>query len=396
MSEENKENKLKIVLPIVVIIVIIGAAIGGYFAYLKTNKSNTKWGKLYEQQIIDISSNLEEISSLKEESENRTSYIQGLPYGTNDIKAEFIDIDTDSTPELVMTYNYNNTHGMTVYYIENDNVKYYNPIQNGKEIALLYDIESKEYNYYLHEYYDDSKSSRYVKASEMKTNFTGDINYIYINDDEIESKLEVAEGEVPILSKFDQTFIEVDNNAKQFDITANMDEKTITENIKSSEKEYKDINEIITDDIKTSTENKVKEIETTKEEIKVAEEEKAKKEAEEKARAEEEARKKAEEEAKKGLKVGNKTVKYGRYKGKYAAEGEILTLNSDGTAKIESSSGTQSFTVSVGKYDFAQDITSDYKDAILLYKNGEKYMGLYVNSDGDLVLEPNFYTYIGN
>ena len=175
-----------------------------------------------------------------------------------------------------------------------------------------------------------------------------------------------------------------------------MDEKTITENIKSSEKEYKDINEIITDDIKTSTENKVKEIETTKEEIKVAEEEKAKKEAEEKARAEEEARKKAEEEAKKGLKVGNKTVKYGRYKGKYAAEGEILTLNSDGTAKIESSSGTQSFTVSVGKYDFAQDITSDYKDAILLYKNGEKYMGLYVNSDGDLVLEPNFYTYIGN
>ena len=393
----SNKNKFKIILPIIVIILIIGAAIVGYFVYIKMNKSNTKWGKLYEQQIKDISSNLEKISSSKEESENRTTYEQGLPYGTkNDIKAEFIDIDNDSTPELVTTYEYNNTHGMTVYYIENDNVKFYSPIKDAKEIVLLYDIESNEYNYYLHEYYDDSKSSRYVKATEMKTNFTGDIDYIYINDDEMESKLEVAEGEIPILSKFDQTFIEVDNNTEQFDITANMDEKTITENIKSSEKEYKDINEIITDDIKTATENKVKEIETKKEEIKVAEEEKAKKEAEAKAKAEEEARKKAEEEAKKGIKVGNKTVKYGRYKGKYAAEGETLTLKSDGTAKIESSGGTQNFTVSVGKYDFSQDITTDYKDAILLYKNGEKYMGLYVNSDGDLVLEPNFYTYIGD
>ena len=106
-------------------------------------------------------------------------------------------------------------------------------------------------------------------------------------------------------------------------------------------------------------------------------------------------RKKAEEEAKKGLKVGNKTVKYGRYKGKYAAEGEILTLKSDGTASLSSSNNTQNFTISVGKYDFAQDISSDYKDAILFYKNGEKYMGLYVDNNGDLVLEPNFYTYIG-
>ena len=97
----------------------------------------------------------------------------------------------------------------------------------------------------------------------------------------------------------------------------------------------------------------------------------------------------------KDFKVGSATVKYGTYKGTAAATGETLVLKSDGTATLNG----KSYTFTVGKVDFAQDISSvgSYKDAIILKNSdGTTFFSVYVADDGTLCNEPNWYVYSGN
>ena len=99
-------------------------------------------------------------------------------------------------------------------------------------------------------------------------------------------------------------------------------------------------------------------------------------------------------ETKTDFKVGSATVKYGTYKGTAAATGDTLVLKSDGTATLNG----KSYNFTVGKYDFAQDISSigSYEDAIILKNSdGTTYLGLYVYN-GRLCNDPMEYVYSGN
>ena len=271
-AKKSKSTKIIIIL-VIVLIAIIALGVGGYFAYMKLNSTGTEWGDTYYRYAKDLSGSINEISSLQEPEENSQSFKNGLPYGVkDDVKTEFVDIDNDNIPEMIATYSYKDYNGITIYYIKDNKVNYYPP-QNGNDIILLYNIEKKDYKYYVHEYRESLKEHHYVPIEDLKKqDFSNSISF---KDEEIESKLDVVDGEIPVLSKFDQTFIKIDEDKEQFDLKANMNEREIKENIKESVKDYKNIDEIITDEVKTGTENKVKEIETKKEEIKKAEEEKA-------------------------------------------------------------------------------------------------------------------------
>ena len=71
-----------------------------------------------------------------------------------------------------------------------------------------------------------------------------------------------------------------------------------------------------------------------------------------------------------GIKIDNKTMKYGTYNGAAAAEGITLKLNSDGTCTYDG----KSCTYKLGTHDFAQDSSTkgSYKNCIIV-DNGYKY-----------------------
>lgn len=181
---------------------------------------------------------------------------------------------------------------------------------------------------------------------------TENLKYNYVFTPEEMKTSQTDESGVPILSKFEQTFIVPENtNIEKISVgdIRNINENKLKDNMKKAVSRYKDTDSVVTEDVKLTTENKVKELEEKKEQIKVAEEEKARKEAEEKAAAEEVARKAAEEEAAKGLKVGSYTLKYGKYTGSDFSEGTdrgpsgtaTYTINADGTYTFTMADGSK-------------------------------------------------------
>ncbi len=78
-----------------------------------------------------------------------------------------------------------------------------------------------------------------------------------------------------------------------------------------------------------------------------------------------------------GIKVGSYNIKYGTYNGDAAATGETLVLKEDGTATLNG----EKYTYKVGKYNFAQDSSSDaYEDCLIL--EGSYTYHYYVLNNG--------------
>ena len=85
------------------------------------------------------------------------------------------------------------------------------------------------------------------------------------------------------------------------------------------------------------------------------------------------------EEAKKGLKVGNITVKYGKYKD--PEFGTIFVLNPDGTCIYDG----KNYTYKVERHDFSQDINPHYETGIVFYQpNGQVYFAFYPHNSTTL------------
>ncbi len=341
MSEKKTNKKTLVIIITVIVILLIVAIIGGIFVFKNANSTNTEWGDYYYETLARESKKYEgKVPDEKGEYQTKEfdHYVD-----TNNVTLQFIQLKEEGIPIMVIGYEKNNYKQLNIYQArETENVGYkytytlssYPSITDKEEqkpdgnydVELLYNIEEQRYIWYTHRVDMENKESfTPIVSGEKSYQFT---------EEEMKTN-QISEDETPILSKFEETFIVVDNIDKPIEIgdIHNIDEKVLKEHIKSAEKQYKDTSTIITEEIKTATQNKITELENKKEQIKVAQEEKAKKEAEEKAKAEEEARLKAEEEAKKGLKVGNYTLKYGSYKcdAEDSPAAGTYTIKQDGT-----------------------------------------------------------------
>ncbi len=93
------------------------------------------------------------------------------------------------------------------------------------------------------------------------------------------------------------------------------------------------------------------------------------------------------------FKLGNDTLKYGKYKGESAATGKTLILNPDNTAVLDG----KTYKFSVEKYNFAQDSSSDsYKDAIVLKNDDGSINSAFYFLNGKLRDDPMAYVYDGD
>ena len=337
--QKEKTNKKFLVIALIVIILIV-AIIVGVLLYKKSNNptntvNNSDWTDLYFNYVKEISSNMEKISE-EEDSQDSETYQLGLPYGVDkeSVTAEFIDIFGDNTPELILHCNKKGKQDdKSISIIKKvDNRVDFDDYCAGDEIELLYNIETKTYNYYAHYLNSELLTERYIALSERENepNYTS----VQFNPDKKETE-------------FEEKYIEIETPENKFSIKPNMSDEEIKTELKNAKENYKDKESIITEEVKAITEQKAEEIRQQKE--------KAQKEAEEKAKAEEEARKKAEEEANKGLKVGNYTLKYGTYVGYetlYDPSGNetvkhTVIINQDGT--LTYNGNTSKYTIS-GNY----------------------------------------------
>lgn len=364
-------NKKIIIILIIILILSIVCGVGGYLVYIKSNNTETEWGDYYYQTLARESKKYE-TQVPDENGELKTKEFDEY-VDTSNANVQFIQLEEDTIPIMAVSCEKDNHKLVKVYSAyesNNANGKYaVNIVQypsyneesvkdNDSDIQLLYNLEENRYIWYVHQI-DKNKGEVFnpIILDLQDTIKVDSTEKHYYFKEEMKTD-QVSEDGTPILSKFEETFIVVDNinNVIEIGDIHNIDEKVLKEHIKSAEKQYKDNNSIITEEIKTETETKAKELENKKEQIKVAEEEKSKKEAEEKA--------KAEEEAKKGLQVGSSTVKYGTYKD--TEFGRTLILEENRKCVLDG----EECTYRIGSHNFSQDVQEEYYTAIIIKWNG--------------------------
>lgn len=401
-SSKKKNRKLIVAIVILILIILIGGSVGGFFIFqnIEKNKSvGTTWGDTYYAYLKE--------ASLEQDLGEREKY--GFQANMENTTIQFCDVEENEAPAMVMTYTKDDVSYVNTYKISNDNKVINVAYKEPSTVEFLYNIELQQYIWYIHiqtgnqdsykpissgfeDLETDNSVTENVTTNTNSSNVSTDANIsnvtnaINVATDDVTkvevtpeytfekdeaTTVETVDGETLSISKFDETFVKPETEGSQkvnFDINS-MDEKVIKDAVTATVEGYRAEEQIVTDDVKSSVEDKVTEVKNKQEEIKTAQEEKAKKEEEE--RKAEEARKAAEEAAK-GLKVGNCTLKYGTYKFSMPSMtpplSATLVLNQDGTFSLK--------TVNYGESDTlaeSENLTGTYKVRL----NQETYPGTY-------------------
>ena len=393
-KEKKKSKKGLIIALVIIILVLIGASVGGYFLYNKIQLEKpleTAWGQTYYTYLKSITEN-EDGQELQEF--NNSSYT----------KIEFCDLETEEYPVMVISYEQEDENYTNIYYIENieNNSVHMMSYSLPTDYEMLYSIEEKEYNWYI-----ITKSDNTTEYSPFQNELvpsTGEKideeilsnEYTIKNDDK--TTVETVDGEELSIDKFDETFIkpEIEDNSFEFDF--NLSENDFKEAIENNVNEYKNQEQLITEEIKQTVTDKEAEITNKQEEMETAKEEVKKKEAEE------EAKRKAEEEAEKGFKVGSHRLQYGTYESDVgimdsSMYGTII-LNSDGTCHIKANcEGDYPYEEldCDGTYKATRAIDyHDYYDAIEFTTDTGVTFTFEVSSDNAFSDQWHGYTYTGN
>lgn len=333
---EKKKNKtMTIILIIAIVLLFIVSIVGGFFIYQyqESNKTTgTEWGDTYVTYLEEA----------KQTSGPEKLQKYGIYEGVENATIKFYKIEEESDPSMVIKYDLNGTKFFTVWDINKEQDVPDMKIDVAKDdIKLLYNIEKEKYEWYFYKNNDGNKLYTEVIPTD-ETDSNGQIMHkVYdFKVEDLPKNEELKGGELPTISKFEETFIEPTiKESKEIEINLNADLKDLKKAVTETVKEYKSQEQGITEEVKSQVEEKKTELNNKKETIKKAEEEKAKKEAEEKAAAETEAARKAAEEAAKGLKVGSHTLKYGTYKSDVSQMDSTMygtiTLNQNGTFHIK-------------------------------------------------------------
>ena len=390
-TKQKSKKGLIIAIVIIALLVIIGASIGGYFLYKKIQLEkplDVAWGQTYYTYL----------KSIAEDESKKESY--GFNNSTN-TKIEFCDIETEEEPVMVVTYEKESENYSNIYYIKDDGTVHGLTYGFPTDVEMLYSIEEKEYNWYVVSKEENMAEytpiqNEVIKSEEKEVDEDTLSNEYTIKDDD-KTVVETVDGEELSIDKFDETFIKPDIEDTSIDFDFNLIEEKLKEAIENLVNEYKNKDQIITDEVKEAVTEKETEIINKQEEM-----EKAKDELEKK-KAEEEAKRKAEEEAKKGFKVGSHRLKYGTYKSDvYIMDSSMygtITLNQDGTFHIKANcEGDYPYKTMDcdGTYKATRAIDSyEYYDAIEFTTEEGDIFHFEVNSDNEFSDQWHGYSYQG-
>lgn len=318
----------------------------------------------------------------------------------DEYEVAFYDVEGVAEPVMAVSYVAEDITYLTYYWVEGaDGVKravMYNP----SEIELLYNIKSEKSEYYIHyetdgaDYYkslsgeilgmQDAEDAAHVKET-PEYKFTDD-DVLTVTD---------KDGKEYALTKFEQTFVELEDDTETTVLPVDYDKKELKAALKDESYEYQILQEVARKQAEMIRQV-IEDIESREQKIADVEKENAEIEAQKKA---EEEAKRAAEEAKKGLQLEGKTLAWGRYKLDeewFGPNSDYVVINQDGTCTYDGNPCTWHR----DRKDYAQSPESAGKyihDSICFRKSENFSYGCYYAyannkfGDGDITL----YTYVG-
>ena len=255
-SNTNKQSKAPMIIAIVVVCAIL--LVGGGFLVANILGGNNKpiaevWGETYYVYLKDI------VANNKQED-------AGLPEDIKNGKLGFYDVKELDDPVMVISYEEDDETYSNVYYIEDGkvNAKVY---EDPTEVEFLYNIENDEYDYYTHT--SDSESDTYQKVSDGIEN-NNDDNYTFTEEDK--TVVTDNDGNEVEVSKYEETFAEVEVKDNTVDYNYELNEKELKNNINDSISDYKEQDDLVNKNVEKQVDDHIKEIEDRKEEMKEIEE----------------------------------------------------------------------------------------------------------------------------
>ena len=321
---KKKSKKAKIVIIVIcIILILVALGVGGFFAYQYVQENQTvgtAWGDTYYAYLKQAS----------ETEEDWEKQLYGIKPEMQNTKLQFCETKENQAPFMVMSYEKDGEQYLNTYYINEEGNVNFVLHEMPSTLELLYNIQLQQYIWYIHtesentdtyKPLDNDKKLAQNNDQENNINETNTANVANVtnitnentteNVDEIteyiiskdeETTQETVDGENITITKFDETFVrpEIEESAK-IDFNIDLIVKEIKQTIEEAIKGFKIESEIVTDDVEKQVEEKVNEVENTKQQMETAKQEIEQKKAEEEAKkkAEEEARKAAEEAAKK-------------------------------------------------------------------------------------------------
>ncbi|MBR3122105.1 hypothetical protein IKF28_01530 [Candidatus Saccharibacteria bacterium] len=270
-------------------------------------------------------------------------------------EVEFYDLENLDDPLMAVNYVTDDKNYVTYYWMEEDEVKRA-VVNDPSEIVLLYDIKEKKSDYYIH--YEKNDINYYKSLDKELSTITvaDDSKHVKENaeykfsEDDVDS-VKDKDGNEHTLTKFEQTFVEIEDESVPITLPVNYDNNELKNTIRDEAYEYKVLEEVAKEHAEM-VRKVIEDIEKRQEEIKNIEKENA--EIEAKKKAEEEA-KRAAEEAKKGIKLEGYTISYGTY---LLDEAYVGPTNGEYTLVLKPNGictyGGKSCTWKLGKRDYAQ------------------------------------------
>lgn len=238
----NKQTrKLLIIISVIVVILIIIAGIVAYFVHQNNNLNQsvgTTWGDTYYAYIR------EGIEQNNEQEKEK----YGIYSDVTSVDIEFIEIENNSNPVMVMSYYRNNVLYSNFYYIDGQNNVNNVLNRENTDLILLYNIEESEYFWYLHKATDVTDS--YTKITNI-INYpnSNEADYTIGKDEMISTQTSTG---LPItVTKYSQIFVdpEVKNNAKIKIQLNNISIEQLREDIEGLVNEWTSIEEMVTDEV---------------------------------------------------------------------------------------------------------------------------------------------------
>ena len=310
-SAKKKKSKKPLIITIIVLVVLVLCALGGFFIwkYIKDNESvGTTWGDTYYAYLKE--------GTEQKDYASREKY--GLQQNMSNVTLQFAEIEEDKAPAMIMNYEENDANYVNVYHINNENKVVNVSYKEPSKVELLYNIELKQYIWYVHVEKANEDLYMPIKVDEEKltenaqnnlddnvigntenynnttsgeeenTNSLGEIVSTEMTADitigkDAETTVEKLDGTTVTLPKFDETFVKPEiQESQKTDIDFNkVDESELKDLVETTVQGYKPNEQIITEEVKEAVNTKIEEVEQKQEEMKEAEEELKEKELEE-------------------------------------------------------------------------------------------------------------------
>ena len=199
VKKEKKSKKgLIITLIVIIILVVIGILAFVGWQYFNNNKTvGTTWGDTYYAYLRKASSN----------KETRNTDL-GLADGTQNVELEFIDIEEEEEPLMVMSYDSNDSEYINLYYINSSNEVNKVNTDVDSDIEYLYNIPKKEYSWYIHK--EDTNTDTYIEVGDYINDSSNNEEYVFEKDEKEDDTTDNSLENPINITKFDETFIVVD------------------------------------------------------------------------------------------------------------------------------------------------------------------------------------------